>query len=46
MKERHYAEWLHDPVPALGGKTPREAAKTKRGHEKLDALLKDLEGLD
>jgi len=28
---------------ALNGKTPREAAKTKRGREQLDALLKDLE---
>jgi hypothetical protein len=43
MKERHYAEWLHQAIPALGGKTPREAAKTKRGREQLDTLLNDLE---
>ncbi len=43
MKDRHYATWLNDPIPALDGKTPREAARTKSGREKLDALLKDLE---
>ncbi len=43
MKERHYAEWIHQCIPALGGKTPREAAKTKRGREMLDALMKDIE---
>jgi SEC-C motif len=42
-KERHYAQWLDDSIPALGGRTPREAARTKRGREQLDALLKDVE---
>src|SRR5262249_25526775 len=43
MKERHYAQWLNDPIPALDGKTPREAARTKSGRERLKMLLDDLE---
>jgi hypothetical protein len=42
-KERHYAQWLHDSIPALGGKTPREAARTKNGREKLETILKEIE---
>jgi hypothetical protein len=42
-KERHYAEWLDHPLPALGGKTPREAVRTKSGRTAVDLLLKDME---
>jgi hypothetical protein len=42
-KERHYAQWLHDSIPALGGKTPRAAARTKNGREKLENILKEIE---
>jgi hypothetical protein len=42
-KERHYAQWLDDSIPALGGKTPREAARTKNGREKLEIILKEIE---
>jgi hypothetical protein len=31
------------PIPALAGKTPRAAARTKAGRGKLDLLLKDIE---
>ncbi|MBU4174900.1 MAG: SEC-C domain-containing protein [Actinobacteria bacterium] len=41
--EQHYAGWTDEPLPALGGKTPRQAAKTKRGRVKVDSLLKDFE---
>jgi hypothetical protein len=31
------------PVPALHGKTPREAAKTAQGRAGVDVLLKEFE---
>lgn len=43
MKERHYAQWLNDAIPALGGKTPREAARTKSGRERLTMILDEIE---
>jgi hypothetical protein len=43
FKERYYLDWLDQPVPALGGKTPREAAQSTDGRASLDGLLKDLE---
>lgn len=43
LKARHYAEWLDQPVPALSGKTPREAATTAQGRAALDLLLKEAE---
>jgi hypothetical protein len=42
-KERHYADWIDDPLPALRGQTPREAVRTKAGRERVDVLLKELE---
>jgi hypothetical protein len=42
-KERHYATWVDHPLPALGGKTPRQAARTKAGREEVDLLLRDME---
>lgn len=42
-KEQHYAAWLDQPIPALAGKTPRQAARTKPGRAKLDLLLRDIE---
>jgi hypothetical protein len=35
--------WLDQSVPALRGKTPREAVRTKRGREQVDLLLRDFE---
>jgi hypothetical protein len=43
LKERHYTQWLNDAIPALDGKTPREAARTKSGRERLKTLLDDIE---
>jgi hypothetical protein len=42
-KERHYAGWLDQPLPALRGQTPRAAVRTKAGRERVDVLLKELE---
>lgn len=41
--ERHYRNWIDEPIPALGGRTPRHAAKLKTIRPKLIALLKDFE---
>jgi hypothetical protein len=43
MEERHWKAWLDQPVPALGGLTPRAAAATPIGRERLEALLNEFE---
>jgi hypothetical protein len=40
---RHWDGWIDQEIPALGGKTPREAVKSSDGREAVDALLKDAE---
>lgn len=39
MAEQHWQAWLDTPLPALKDRTPREAAKTALGRERLEALL-------
>ena len=41
--ENHYRKGLDEPVPALGNRTPRHAARLKTVRPKLIALLKDFE---
>jgi hypothetical protein len=41
--EDHYRHILDQPIPSLGGKSPRAAAKTPKGREKVVAWLKTLE---
>jgi hypothetical protein len=41
--DNHYRRTLDDPVPALDGKTPRQAAKTKKGRAQVIEWLKRLE---
>jgi SEC-C motif len=41
--EEHYRKWLDEPVPALGDRTPRYAAKLKTVRPKLVTLFKDFE---
>jgi hypothetical protein len=43
LLDRHYRGILDQPVPALGGKTPREAARTPAGHKKVVEWLKLIE---
>lgn len=38
--------WLSEPVPALGGRTPIEAAADPEARRELDALLDDFEWAD
>ncbi len=45
-KERHYADWVDFPIPALGGLTPREAIRSRRGREAVDVMLKQMESLE
>ena len=35
--------WVEEPVPALDGSTPREAAKSEEGRVLLEALLREFE---
>jgi hypothetical protein len=42
-KARHYATWPDTAIPFLGDKTPRQAARSRRGREELALLLKDME---
>ncbi|MBI3760179.1 MAG: hypothetical protein HY269_10575, partial [Deltaproteobacteria bacterium] len=39
----HYRRTLDEPVPALGNRAPRQAAKTAKGRDKVVAWLKLLE---
>jgi plasmid stabilization system protein ParE len=41
LARRHWEAWIDTKVPALGNRTPRQAAKTARGLERLNALLAD-----
>jgi hypothetical protein len=43
FKHRHYRDWADQPVPALQGKTPREAIRTAQGRAVVDVLLRDFE---
>ncbi|MGE3843550.1 MAG: SEC-C metal-binding domain-containing protein [Vicinamibacterales bacterium] len=39
LARKHWDAWLDTKVPALGNKTPRQAAKSATGRERLEALL-------
>ena len=39
MQKRHWKAWIDEPLPALGGLTPRKAVKIKAGKEMVEALL-------
>ena len=41
--DQHYRRVLDEPVPALGDKTPRQCARSKKGHELVIEWLKHLE---
>ncbi len=40
---RTYANWSDEPIPALGGKTPRQALATATGRERVRGLLRSYE---
>ena len=39
----HYVKWLDDEIPALGGKTPRNAVRTRQGRAQVERMLADIE---
>ena len=39
LADSHWAGWLDTSLPALKDQTPREAAKTETGRERLEAVL-------
>jgi hypothetical protein len=39
----YYRDWLDMEIPALDGRTPRQAAATREGREKVEALVRGLE---
>jgi hypothetical protein len=45
-KQRYYQKWLDEPIPALNGKTPRQAARSRAGREQLDLLLREMENAE
>lgn len=40
---RHYRSWVDEPVPALDGRTPREAAKSPELSPRVEGLIHGLE---
>ncbi len=44
--ESHYRQVLDEPIPALGGKSPRQAARTMKGRAEVTSWLKQLENAD
>jgi hypothetical protein len=41
--QSHWEGWINQKIPALGGKTPKEAVKSADGREAVEALLRDAE---
>ena len=41
--QRHYANWVDETIPALGGRTPRQAITTPAGLERVKGLLREYE---
>jgi hypothetical protein len=41
--EQHYSRWPDMPLPALGGRTPRDAVQTAEGRRQVIELLKMME---
>ena len=42
LKDKHYREWVDIALPVLNGKTPRQAAKTKKGQSQVRALIENI----
>jgi hypothetical protein len=42
-KTQHYSTWADVPLPALQGRTPREAVRSEVGRQAVDELLRDME---
>ncbi|MBN1847772.1 MAG: DUF2384 domain-containing protein [Deltaproteobacteria bacterium] len=40
---QHWENWINEKIPALGGKTPKQAVKSADGREAVEVLLKEAE---
>jgi hypothetical protein len=38
----HYMGWLDEPLPILGGKTPRQACRTEAGRQQVTMLIRTM----
>ncbi len=43
FREQHMKDWLDEAIPALGGLTPRKAARSPNARPKLELLLKEFD---
>ncbi len=43
FKRKHYADWVDQPLPALDGLSPRQAARSKSKRRQLEDLLRGME---
>ena len=43
FKARHYATWPDERLPALKGRTPRQAVRTTAGRTAVLELIRDME---
>ena len=43
MVASHWENWVDEKIPALGGKTPRQAVRSADGRESVEALLRSFE---
>ncbi|MBC8413576.1 SEC-C domain-containing protein [bacterium] len=46
FQQKHCEKWIKEPVPALNGKTPQQAVKTKAGKAEVIELLKFFENAE
>jgi hypothetical protein len=44
LYQQHLETWIDTRVPVLGNRTPRQAVRTARGRERIEALLAGFEG--
>jgi hypothetical protein len=42
MMNKHYTAWIDMPLPALGGKTPRQACRTEAGRQQVTMLIRTM----
>ena len=42
MMNKHYMGWIDEPLPILGGKTPRQACRTEAGRQQVTMLIRTM----
>lgn len=43
MAAKHYEDWIHEGIPALGGRSPMDAVRERSGREKVEVLITQIE---